>query len=95
MIERHIAFTVDAARREAFERFFIERYQPAAAASPGYVGLALVRSADDPSQYQVTFRWQAVESATGWRTSSVHAGLQPDLTSLSVMGDVRVYDVVI
>ena len=95
MIERHITFTVDPAKSEAFNRFFTERYLPAASVSPGYVRVELLRAADDPSHYEMTFRWQDGEAAAGWRNSSVHTDLQPDLKALSAMGEIRIFDVVV
>lgn len=93
MIERHIPFTVDAGKGEAFERFFAERYRPAAIESPGLISIGLLRAANDPTSYLMTFRWPDGEAAAGWRTAPVHEALQPELKALSSMGDIRVYDV--
>ena len=94
MIVRHITFTVEPAKGAAFERFFAEQYKPAAAVSPGYVQLELLRAADDPAHYEMTFEWVDGDAAAGWRNSAVHEGLQPELKSISTMGAIRVYSVV-
>lgn len=94
MIERHITFAVAADQAAAFERFFADDYRPAMAASPGFVRVELLREADDPRHYVMTMRWRDAEAATGWRTSPVHVALQPALTALSAMGQIRVHDVV-
>jgi heme-degrading monooxygenase HmoA len=95
MIERHIRFTVEPAHSEEFERFFTDRYLPAAAEFPGYVRTELVRAVDDPTHYEMTFRWEDGDAATGWRTSLAHEELQPDLRSISHIGEIRVYDVIV
>jgi heme-degrading monooxygenase HmoA len=95
MIERHIKFTVDPAHSEQFERFFVERYMPAAAEFPGYVRNELLRAADDPSAYEMTFRWEDGDAAAGWRTSLAHEELQPDLKAISTMGDITVFEVIV
>lgn len=94
MIERHITFTVDASHSDAFERYFAESYKPAASKSPGYVRVELLRSQADPSKYEMTFQWDDADAATGWRTSAEHTDLQPELKSLSTMGDIRIFSVV-
>jgi heme-degrading monooxygenase HmoA len=94
MIERHIPFAVPVGHGEAFERFFSERYRPPATQMPGLISIGLLRAADDPTSYEMTFRWQDGDSATAWRTSLVHEGLQPELKSLASMGVIHVYDVV-
>lgn len=94
MIERHIAFAVEPARSDDFERFFSQRYRPAASKSPGYVRVELLRSQDEPSRYEMTFQWDGPDAAAGWRTSPEHTDLQPELKSLSAMGDIRIFSVV-
>jgi heme-degrading monooxygenase HmoA len=94
VIERHIAFTVRQEAAADFERFFAQQYLPAASRSPGFVRLDLLRSTADPTNYEMSFRWQDAEAAAGWRTSPVHEGLQPELKSLAGMGAILIYDVV-
>jgi len=94
MIERHITFSVPLDRASEFERFIVERYAPAMAAAPGNAGVWLVREADDPTRYQVAFRFQDGETAVGWRTSPVHEALQPDLKALATTVEVKGYELV-
>jgi antibiotic biosynthesis monooxygenase (ABM) superfamily enzyme len=94
MIERHITFNVVAGRTGEFERFFADRYRPAMAASPGFVRAELLREAEDPTHYQMTFRFDDAESAAGWRTSAVHQALQPALGELASTSGIQGYVVV-
>ncbi|MEA2621733.1 MAG: Antibiotic biosynthesis monooxygenase [Chloroflexota bacterium] len=94
MIERHIPFTVEEGSGEAFERFFAERYRPAATRMPGLLAVGLLRLAGDPTSYEMTFRWDDAESATAWRTAPAHEALQGELKALSAMGGILVYDVI-
>jgi antibiotic biosynthesis monooxygenase (ABM) superfamily enzyme len=94
MIERHITFNVHADRTADFERFFVERYRPAMAASPGFVRVDLLREADDPTRYQMTLRFEDAETAAGWRTSPVHQALQPELAALFSTNEIVGYEVV-
>jgi len=94
MIERHITFSVPADHAGDFERFFVERYRPAMAASPGFVRVDLLREADDATRYQMVLRFADLDASIGWRTSPVHQGLQPDLNALVVSSAVQAYEVV-
>lgn len=94
MIERHITFNVLPAETAAFEAFFVERYQPAMAAAPGFVKVDLLRELDQPTRYQMVLRWDSPEAAAGWRTSKVHEALQPALTALYADNEIVGYEVV-
>ena len=94
MIERHITFNVVPAKTAEFEQFFVEQYRAAMSQSPGFVRVELLRRADDPTRYEMAMRWQDADAATGWRTSPVHAGLQPALNALVSAGDITVFDVI-
>jgi heme-degrading monooxygenase HmoA len=94
MIERHITYAVHPDRTTEFERFVAEQYAPAMSRSPGFVSLGLLREADDPSRYQMLMRWRDAESAVTWRTSDVHQGLQPALSSLHQGMEIVAYEVV-
>ncbi len=94
MIERHLTFTVDTDQADAFERFITGEYGTAMAKSPGFVRLDLLREADDPTQYQLAFRFTDADSAAGWRTSPVHQALQPALKALHGGMVVEGYEVI-
>ena len=82
MIERHVSYEVPMAKAAEFERFFTERYRPPVLEMPGLQECSLLRESDDPTRYQMVFRWATAEQAAAWRTSPVHQALQPDLNGL-------------
>ena len=63
MIERHITFNVHPDRTAEFERFFAERYSVAMSQAPGFVRVDLLREAESPTRYQMTFRFEDGEAA--------------------------------
>jgi quinol monooxygenase YgiN len=94
VIERHITFNVDVDKAQAFERFFADEYAPAMSQAPGFVRIDLLREADAPHRYQMSFRFQDGESAAAWRTCDEHTALQPALAALVGDREVRGYEVV-
>jgi heme-degrading monooxygenase HmoA len=94
MIERHITFNVHEDRTADFERFFTDQYRPAMAQSPGFVRADLLREAEHPTRYQLSFRFESGDAAAGWRTSPVHEALQPELKSLFSTNEIVGYEVV-
>ena len=94
MIERHITFNVHPDKTGAFEQFIAVEYGPTMAKSPGFVKIDLLREADSPTRYQMVFRFTDADSAAGWRTSEVHQGLQPTLTSLFSDNEIQGYVVI-
>ena len=94
MIERHITFNVHPDRTADFEAFITGEYAPAMAASPGFIRIDLLREAEDPTRYQLAFRFVDAETAAGWRTSEVHQALQPRLTALFSTNEIVGYLVV-
>jgi heme-degrading monooxygenase HmoA len=94
MIERHITFNVHHDRTSDFERFFAEQYRPAMSESPGFVRVELLRETEGATRYQMILRFRDVESSLGWRSSTVHQGLQPALTALVSSSEVQGYDVI-
>ena len=82
MIERHVSYEVPMAKAAEFERFFTERYRPPVLEMPGLQECSLLRESDDPTRYQMVFRWDTTDHAAAWRTSPVHQALQPDLNGL-------------
>jgi antibiotic biosynthesis monooxygenase (ABM) superfamily enzyme len=95
LIERHITFNVLPDKTAAFERFIAGEYGQAMAKSPGFVKLDLLREADSPARYQMVFRFENGDAAAGWRTSEVHAALQPALKELHEGMDIQGYEVVL
>jgi antibiotic biosynthesis monooxygenase (ABM) superfamily enzyme len=94
MIERHITFNVHPERTDDFERFFLDQYRPAMAASPGFVGAHLLREAESQTRYQMVLRFDDGQSAAGWRTSAVHTALQPALRALFADNEIQAYEVI-
>ena len=94
MIERHITFNVHPDRGADFERFFVERYRPAMAKSPGFVDVWLLCEIGQPSRYQMVLRFDDVDAATGWRVSPEHQALQPDLNAMHGGNEIVAYNVV-
>ncbi len=94
VIERHITFNVESDKAKAFERFFADEYAPAMSRAPGFVRIDLLREADAPRRYQMSFRFEDGESAAAWRTSDEHTALQPALEALVGDREVQGYDVV-
>jgi antibiotic biosynthesis monooxygenase (ABM) superfamily enzyme len=94
VIERHITFNVHPDRTAAFEEFIAAEYGPAMAASRGFVKVELLREAESATRYQLVFRFEDAAGAAGWRTSEVHAGLQPALAALHAGMEIQGYEVV-
>ena len=82
MIERHITFAVHPDRTADFERFFAESYRPPVLEMPGLIECSLLREMEQPTRYQMIFRWEQPDQAVAWRVSVVHQGLQPELNEL-------------
>jgi antibiotic biosynthesis monooxygenase (ABM) superfamily enzyme len=94
VIERHITFTILPEKAAPFEQFIANEYGPTMAKAPGFVKIELLREADSTTRYQLVFRFQDAESAAGWRTSEVHAALQPALKALNTDMQIQGYVVV-
>jgi antibiotic biosynthesis monooxygenase (ABM) superfamily enzyme len=94
VIERHITFSVHPDQATEFERFFVEEYRPAMSASPGFVRAELLRETEEPSRYQMSFRFQDAATATAWRTSGEHQALQPALNALHESSEIQGYEVI-
>jgi len=94
MIERHITFNVHPDRTADFEQFFAERYGPAVAGAPGNIRIDLLVELDQPTRYQMSFRWVDADAAVAWRTAPVHEALQPDLGALVSSSEIVGYRVI-
>jgi len=82
MIERHVSYEVPLDKADDFEHFFVERYRPPVMNMPGLIECELLRESDEPTHYQMVFRWETADNAAAWRTSLVHTELQPALNAL-------------
>lgn len=91
MIERHVSYEVPAEKAAEFERFFAEQYRPPVLDMPGLIECILLRQSDDPTRYQMVFRWETADNAAGWRTSEVHQALQPALGALVSGAQIAAY----
>ena len=92
MIERHITLAVHPDRTADFERYFAEDYLPPVLQMPGIVECSLLREIENPSRYQMVFRWEEAEQAVAWRTSEVHEALQPALRELHSGMEIVAYE---
>jgi len=94
MIERHVTFEVLQGKEEAFEQFFVHEYRPAMSRMAGFVRLELLRESEAPSSYQMTIRFETLETAAAWRSSPEHQALSPKLKALYSGSQVQVYEVI-
>jgi antibiotic biosynthesis monooxygenase (ABM) superfamily enzyme len=95
VIERHITFNVHPDATQRFERFFADEYRPTMSRSAGFVRCELLREADSPTRYQMTFRFDDPSTAAAWRTSEVHQALQPALLALYSDNEIQGYEVIL
>ena len=94
MIERHVAFNVLANRTQDFEEPFAAEYRPAMAAMPGLAKAEQLREQEDPTQYQMVFRFESMETAADWHNSDAHQALRPRIKALYDGSTLKVYDVI-
>lgn len=94
MIERHVTFEVLFGKEQDFERLFKEEYSVAMAKQPGYVSVALLKEQERTAVYQMTIRFQSLESAAAWRESADHKALSPKIKAFYKDSTVRVYNVI-
>jgi heme-degrading monooxygenase HmoA len=92
VIERHVTFHVLAEKTEDFERFFIDKYRPAMASTPGFIKAELLKSTENPQDMQMVLRFESDEAAANWRASQSHADLKPGLKSLYEGSEVKVFE---
>ena len=93
MIERHITFNVLPGKGAEFEALFTAEYRPAMSKMPGFIKVELLRENEDPNKYQMTSRFDSLETAAVWRGSSAHEGLKPKIGALYDGSTVQVYTV--
>jgi antibiotic biosynthesis monooxygenase (ABM) superfamily enzyme len=94
MIERHVTFNVLPGKGAAFEALFTSAYRPAMSKMPGFVKVELLREHTGATQYQMTIRFESLETAAAWRSSPDHQALKPQIGALYDGSTVQVYEVV-
>jgi len=94
MIERHVTFNVIPGKENDFETLFKEEYSIAMSKQPGFVSVTLLKEHEKEAAYQMTIRFQSLETAAAWRDSADHKALSPKIKALYKESIVQVYEVV-
>ena len=94
MIERHVTFNVIPSKEKEFETLFKEKYSAAMARQSGFVSVTLLKEHERESVYQLTIRFQSLETAAAWRDSADHKALSPQIKALYKESTVQVYEVI-
>lgn len=95
MIERHVIFKVLPGKGADFTKYFEEQYRPAMAKTDGFVKAELLRVLDSNSDYMMMLRFEDLESAAAWRSSSLHQELKPGLKALYNGSELMVLQVLV
>jgi len=94
MIERHVTFNVIHGKEKDFEALFREAYGVAMSKQPGFVSVTLLKEHEKEAVYQMTIRFQSLETAAAWRDSADHKALSPKIKALYKESAVQVYEVI-
>jgi len=94
MIERHVTFNIIPGREKDFETLFKEEYSIAMSKQPGFVSVVLLKEHEKEAIYQMTIRFQSLETAAAWRDSADHKALSQKIKALYKESTVQVYEVV-
>jgi antibiotic biosynthesis monooxygenase (ABM) superfamily enzyme len=94
MIERHVTFNVIPGKEKDFEALFREAYGVAMSKQPGFVSVTLLKEHEKEAVYQMTIRFQSLETAAAWRDSTDHKGLSAQIKALYKESAVQVYEVI-
>jgi antibiotic biosynthesis monooxygenase (ABM) superfamily enzyme len=94
MIERHVTFNVIPGKEKEFETLFKEEYSNAMARQLGFVSVTLLKEHEKEAAYQMTIRFQSLETAAAWRDSADHKALSPKIKALYKESTVQVYEVI-
>ncbi len=94
MLERHVFFDVREGEGQEFVRFFIERYRPAMAETPGFVRAELLQELDSPQRLVMVLRFDDREASDRWRNSEAHEALKPLLRALYAGSEKQEFEVV-
>jgi antibiotic biosynthesis monooxygenase (ABM) superfamily enzyme len=94
MIERHVTFNIISGREKDFETLFKEEYSLAMSKQPGFVSVTLLKEHEKEAVYQMTIRFQSLETAAAWRDSADHKALSPKIKALYKESTIQVYEVI-
>ena len=94
MIERHVTFNIIPGKERDFEALFKEPYSVAMSKQPGFVSVTLLKEHEKEAVYQMTIRFQSLETAAAWRDSTDHKGLSAQIKALYKESAVQVYEVI-
>jgi antibiotic biosynthesis monooxygenase (ABM) superfamily enzyme len=94
MIERHVTFNVIPGKEKEFETLFKEEYSTAMARQLGFVSVTLLKEHEKEVIYQMTIRFQSLETAAAWRDSADHKALSPKIKPLYTNSTVQVYELI-
>lgn len=105
MIQFQLLFKVSDAKKQEFERTFVEVFQPALSRQQGFVSAKLLRlfspavqqeiqAAPSPHNYQVNFFFESEQARRQWATSPDHDVAWPKISALADEALWRGFDVV-
>lgn len=94
MIERHVTFNVIPGKEKDFENLFKNEYSIAMSKQPGFVSVTLLKEHEKEAVYQMSIRFQSLETAAAWRDSPDHKALSPKIKALYKESTVQVYEVI-
>ena len=94
MIERHVTFNVIPGKEKDFETLFKNEYSVAMSKQLGFISLTLLKEHEKEAVYQMSIRFQSLETAAAWRDSTDHRALSPQIKTLYTESTVQVYEVI-
>jgi antibiotic biosynthesis monooxygenase (ABM) superfamily enzyme len=94
MIERHVTFNVIPGKEKDFENLFKNEYSAAMSKPAGFVSVTLLKEHEKDAVYQMTIRFQSLETAAAWRDSADHKALSPKIKALYKESIIQVYEVI-
>jgi antibiotic biosynthesis monooxygenase (ABM) superfamily enzyme len=89
-----VTFEVIPGKEKDFETLFKEEYSVAMAKQPGFVSVAMLKEQEKTAVYQMTIRFQSLETAGAWRESADHKALSPKVKTFYKGSTVQVYNVI-
>ena len=76
-IERHVTFHVIAGKERDFEDLFKTEYSIAMSKQPGFISVAPLKEHEKGAIYQMTIRFESLQTAAAWGDSADHKALSP------------------